>query len=52
MIRICSVSENERKDLNLSTGSPCNSQILGEMKIREFQNSEFQGTKYLGIDVP
>ena len=23
------------------TGSPCNSQILGEMKIRELQNREF-----------
>ena len=34
------------------TESPCNSQILGEMKIRELQNREFQGTPYLGVDVP
>ena len=25
---------------------------FGEMKIRELQNREFQGTPYLGLDVP
>ena len=35
----------------LGTGSPCNSRILGEMKIRELQNREFQGPQHLGIDV-
>ena len=37
--------------LELTTGSPCNSRILGEMKIRELQNREFQGPQHLGIDV-
>ena len=36
---------------NVGTGSPCNSQIFGEMKIRELQNREFQGPRYLGPDV-
>ena len=35
----------------LSTGSPCNSRISGEMKIRELQNREFQGTLHLGLYV-
>ena len=35
----------------ISTGSPCNSRIFGEMKIRELQNREFQGPQHLGIDV-
>ena len=26
-----------------NTGSPCNSRILGEIKIRELQNRELQG---------
>lgn len=34
------------------TGSPCNSRILGEMKIRELQNREFQGPLYMGLNVP
>ena len=37
--------------VNICTGGPCNSRILGEMKIRELQNREFQGTLLLGLDV-
>ena len=33
------------------TGGPCNLRILGEMKIRELQNREFQGTLHLGLYV-
>ena len=29
-----------------TTGSPCNSRILGEMKIHELQNLKLQGPKY------
>ena len=36
----------------INTGDPCNSRILGEMKIRELQNREFQGPLYLGLNVP
>ena len=34
------------------TGSPCNSRISGEVKIRELQNREFQGPLHLGLNVP
>ena len=34
------------------TGSPYNSRILGEVKICELQNREFQGPLYLVLDVP
>ena len=45
-------SRNRIFHLLLDTGGPCNSRILGEIKIRELQNREFQGTPYLGVDVP
>ena len=36
---------------SLGTGIPCNLRILGDMKIRELQNREFQGTLDLGLHV-
>ena len=49
---VLDLKTHQSATITTCTRGPCNSRILGEMKIRELQNREFQGPQYLGLNVP